>query len=230
MSGARILVVDDDPAIRRAVRRTLEAHGYTVQALEGGAALQSKMSAFRPELILLDLVLPDADGIELCGAIRKHSETPIIVLSALGDDAKKVEALDAGADDYLTKPFSMNELQARMRVALRRSAGNGSAPVLEIGTVRLDLASRKATVAGTDVHFTPREFDLLRILLQHPGRLLTARQLLGQVWGPEYVDDNHILRTFIHQLRSKLAAADTSAAAMLVNDPGIGYRMDGPKS
>jgi two-component system KDP operon response regulator KdpE len=230
MSGARILAVDDDPGILLAVRRALEEHGYTVQALDRGEGLRRTLHDFRPEVILLDLMLPDANGVDLCRAIRAESDTPIIVLSAIGDDATKVEALDAGADDYLTKPFSMSELQARMRVALRRTAGRSNAGVLELGPIRMDIAMRNVAVGGVSVHFTPHEFDLLRLLLQYPGRLLTARQLLGQVWGPEYVDDTHILRTFIHQLRTKLAAADPAAAAMLVNDPGIGYRMVEPKS
>lgn len=230
MNGARILAVDDDPGILLAVRRALEEHGYTVQALDRGEGLRRTLHDFRPEVILLDLMLPDANGVDLCRAIRAESDTPIIVLSAIGDDATKVEALDAGADDYLTKPFSMSELQARMRVALRRTAGRSNAAVLELGPIRMDIAMRNVAVGGVSVHFTPHEFDLLRLLLQYPGRLLTARQLLGQVWGPEYVDDTHILRTFIHQLRTKLAAADPAAAAMLVNDPGIGYRMVEPKS
>ena len=230
MSGARILAIDDDPAILRAVRRALQEHGYEVEVLDRGEGLQRKRQEFRPEVILLDLMLPDADGVDLCRAIRTESDTPIIVLSAIGDDARKVQALDAGADDYLTKPFSMSELQARIRVALRRNAGRSAAPVLELGPIRMDLAARDVKVASASVHFTPREFDLLRLLLQHPGRLLTARQLLGQVWGPEYLDENHILRTFVYQLRTKLAAADPMAAAMLVNDPGIGYRIEEPKS
>lgn len=230
MTGARIFVVDDDPAILRAVRRALEEHGYAVRVHDRGEGLGDKLREFRPDVILLDLMLPDADGVALCQVIRADRHTPVIVLSAIGDDAKKVQALDAGADDYLTKPFSMSELLARIRVALRRNVGRSAAAVLEHGPIRMDLESRQVAVRGSAVHFTPREFDLLRLLLQYPGRLLTARYLLGQVWGSEYADDNHILRTFIHQVRSKLAAADATAAIMLVNDPGIGYRMDEPKS
>jgi two-component system KDP operon response regulator KdpE len=180
-------------------------------------------------VLLLDLVLPDGDGAEVCRDIRAGgSLTPIIVLSAVGDDARKVDALNAGADDYVTKPFSMPELQARIRAAIRRSAGHAST-ILEAGPVSLDLLSRKVSVGDTVVKLTPTEYDLLRLLLTHPGRVFTQRQLLSSVWGPEYQDDSHILRTFIHQLRSKLSAACADTGSMLVNDPGVGYRLEPPR-
>lgn len=230
MSGARILVVDDDPAILRSVRRSLEAHGYSVQGLESGGGALSTIGTFRPEVILLDLVLPDRDGITLCRDIRREVATPIIVLSAIGDDAKKVEALDEGADDYLTKPFSMDELLARIRVALRRAGGEARGTLLVAGPMALDLASHQATVDGQLLRLTPTEFDLCRLLVQEHGRVLTQRLILSRVWGSEYVDDAHILRTFIHQLRAKIGAISAEAASLIVNDPGVGYRLDLPKS
>ena len=228
MSGARILVVDDDPAILRAVGRALAGRGYAVlSAADGRTAMESARGS-HPEVILLDLVLPDSDGIDLCRQIRTFSDVPIIVLSAVGEDAKKVEALDEGADDYLTKPFSMEELQARIRAALRRTANQGSSSQLQAGGVVLDVSTHAAKVDGQPVHLTPKEFLLLSELLRNQGKLQTQRHLLSQVWGPEYVDDNHILRTFIHQLRRKLAAVSADAGALIVNDPGVGYRIEKP--
>jgi two-component system KDP operon response regulator KdpE len=230
MSGARILVVDDDPAILKSIRRALEGQGYTVDTRDTAAGAVAAAAAMSPAVVLLDLVLPDGDGISVCRAIRRDQAMPVIVLSAVGDDRKKVEALDEGADDYLTKPFSLNELLARVRVALRRSAGQAREPVLHAGLVEADIAKRKVTVAGTPVHLTPKEFDLLRLLLQEQGRVLTQRTILAHVWGLEYVDDTHILRTFVHQLRSKLSAVTPEAGALIVNDPGVGYRIDAPSA
>lgn len=227
MSGARILVVDDDPAILRAVRAGLHAHGFEVHTLSEGRELVEATVRLRPEIIILDLLLPDADGIELCRGVRKHSSVPIIVLSAVGDDAKKVEALNEGADDYVTKPFSMSELLARINVSLRRQANLAVSTVLSAGDIRLDVAGHTVTVAGHDLHLTPHEFELLRLLVQNQGRVMTRRHILAQVWGAEYVDDAHILRTFVHQLRAKLGP---SAAEAILTEPGVGYRFDPPKS
>lgn len=207
MSGARILAVDDDKAILLALRRALERSGYNVRALATASGVIDALAEFRPDVLLLDLVLPDGDGIEVCRRVRERSDVPVIVLSALGDNARKVRALDLGADDYLTKPFSMNELEARIRVALRRSAGAAGSTVLTAGALRLDVTTREVSVGGFPVHLTPREFDLCRFLLQQRGRVLTQRQILAAVWGPEYGNDSHILRTFVHQLRTKLYAA-----------------------
>lgn len=229
MNGPRLLVIDDDPAILRAIRRGLEGHGYRVDQLSQGAAVLETIRRTHPDVILLDLVLPDADGIDLCRAIRAESAVPIIVLSALGDDPRKVRALDEGADDYLVKPFSMAELEARIRAALRRTTASASV-VLTAGSIALDVTKRRVSVLGEEVHLTPREYDLLKMLLSQPGRVLTQRHLLSAIWGPEYQDDAHILRTFIHQLRAKLAAIDPRAAALVVNDPGVGYRVELPKS
>ncbi|MBX7111934.1 MAG: response regulator transcription factor [Dehalococcoidia bacterium] len=225
MSGARILVVDDDPAILRAVRRSLEAHDYDVRTLEAASEVERTVGGFRPDVILLDLVLPDGDGIALCRALRPRTPASILVLSAVGDEAKKVEALDEGADDYVTKPFGMDELLARIRVALRRRAASHSEPSIEAGPIRMRVDTREVSVAGQAVHLTPTEFDLLRLLLTQQGRVLTQRLILERVWGPEYAQDSHVLRTFVHQLRQKLGAASVEAAAMIVTDPGIGYRL-----
>lgn len=223
MKGARVLLVDDDTAILRAVRRALDAHGFTVETAEDGRGALDAFDRFRPEVVLLDLVLPDMDGTEVCRAIREVAETPVIVLSAVGDDRRKVAALDQGADDYLTKPFSMDELLARIRVALRHAARRPREAVLEGGGVRLDLAAREARVDGEPVHLTPREYDLLRMLMEHEGRVLTQRQILSAVWGPAYGSEGHILRTFIHQLRARLGPS----GAAIVTDPGVGYRFAG---
>jgi len=224
VKGARVLAVDDDPAILRVVRRALESAGYDVEALDSGAPLVDRAAAFHPDVILLDLVLPDADGIELASKLRT-GRASIIVLSALGDDRKKVEALDAGADDYLTKPFSVDELLARIRVALRHQARAEAEPVVTAGPISINLASHEVTVDGKPVHLTPKEFDLLRQLTLHAGRVLTQRMLLGEVWGPQYVDDTHILRTFVYQLRSKLDQVKSGTGSMIVTDPSVGYRL-----
>jgi two-component system KDP operon response regulator KdpE len=226
MSGARVLIVDDDPGILLAVRRSLEGQGYDVNTADCGREAIASAVRFRPEVILLDLVLPDLSGIEVCVAVRAGSDVPIIVLSAVGDDQRKVEALDRGADDYLTKPFSMEELLARIRVALRRRSNMSVESVLRAGPVALDVASHGVTVHGTPVHLTPKEFELCRMLLENQGRVLTQRQILARVWGPEYADDSHILRTFVHQLRGKLGAESAEAAALITTDPGVGYRIE----
>lgn len=228
MSGARVLLVDDDPGILRAVARALVAADYRVETLATGSPIPDTVRRFRPEVILLDLVLPDSDGVDVCRDLRTFDSTPIIVLSAVGDDRRKVEALDAGADDYVTKPFSMPELLARIRVALRRRANTARESALQAGPLTLDVVSHRVTVGSTPVHLTPREFDLLLLLLRQPGRVLTQRLLLTTVWGPEYAGESHILRTFIHQIRAKLAAVDRAAADLIVTDPGVGYRLEPP--
>jgi two-component system KDP operon response regulator KdpE len=220
MRGARILVVDDDPAILRVVGRALTAAGYSVRSLDEGATVVETAAAFLPDVVLLDLLLPDAHGVEICRQLRARWPVPIIVLSAIGEDQVKVAALDEGADDYLTKPFSLDELLARIRVALRRAAGQGREPVLAAGPLVLDVAARTVKLDGRDLHLTPHEFGLLKFLLQNRGKVLTQREILRNVWGPEYGDEGHILRTFVHQLRAKLGVA----GQMIVTDPGVGYR------
>jgi two-component system KDP operon response regulator KdpE len=224
-AGARILLVEDDAAIARAVRRSLEAHGYRVNQAADGQAARGLVEGTRPDVILLDLMLPDVEGLDLCRELRELSRAPIIVLSAIHDEADKVEALDAGADDYVTKPFGMAELHARIRVALRNRLPGATGPVLSSGLIVIDTAAHTVTVDGRLAHLTPKEFELCRLLVQNEGRVLTQRYILSQVWGAEYQDDAHILRTFVHQLRSKLAAVSAKAAGQLVTEPGVGYRM-----
>lgn len=225
MSGARILVVDDDPAILRAVRRSLEAHSYNVRTLDSGGGVPELVSGFRPDVILLDLVLPDTDGVAVSREIRMHTRASIIVLSAVGDESKKVEALDAGADDYITKPFGMNELLARVRVGLRRLAAGQLEPVLSAGEIRMRVDTRTVTVGETPIHLTPTEFDLMRLLLTEQGRVLTQRTILERIWGSAYATESHVLRTFVHQVRQKIAVVSPTAAAAIVTDPGVGYRL-----
>jgi two-component system KDP operon response regulator KdpE len=225
MTGARILLVDDDPAILLAVRRGLELKGYRVATASNGRDARQVFSDERPDVVVLDLVLPDMDGIAVCQSLRQTSDTPVIVLSAVGQDAKKIEALNTGADDYMTKPFSLEELDARIRVWLRRSIGKSTDTVLHAGPLALNVASHQVTAGGQSVRLTPREFDLLRMLMENQGRVLTQRAILQKVWGGSYAEDSHLLRTFIHQLRRKLGAASPQAAAMIVNDPGVGYRL-----
>jgi two-component system KDP operon response regulator KdpE len=222
--------VDDDPAILRVVGKALEASGFDVRSLSMGAEVLREVSSFRPDVVLLDLVLPDADGVDVCRAIRETSSVPVIVLSAVGAEAQKVRALDDGADDYVTKPFGMDELHARIRVALRRNAGLARETGLAAGTLRLDLETREVTVDGRWVHLTPTEFELCRLLLQHAGRILTQRQILNAVWGAEYLDDSHVLRTFVHQLRQKLDQQSPEAGRMIVTEPGVGYRLVAPST
>ncbi len=230
MTGARILLVEDDAAIARAVRRSLEAYEYRVQTADSGGAARETVGVFRPEVILLDLMLPDVEGLDLCRELRTRSDAAIVVLSPVHDEADKIAALDEGADDYITKPFSMAELHARIRVALRHRGNSGQALVLSSGLIVVDSSSHTVTVAGSELHLTPKEFDLCRLLVQHEGRVLTQRYILSQVWGAEYQGDSHILRTFVHQLRAKLAAASSIAADQLVTEPGVGYRMVTPRA
>ena len=228
MSGARILVVDDDPAILRLVRGALAKQGYRVDAAASLAEARRAFAEQRPDVIVLDLVLPDGDGSDFCAEVRRSQATPILVLSAIGDDARKVRALDEGADDYLTKPFSLAELEARIRVALRRAAGQAKGQALVAGPISIDLGRRAVSVSGRALHLTPREFELLRELATNRGRTLTQRHLLTRVWGAEYVDDAHILRTFIYQLRTRLAEAGPAGRGLIVNDAGVGYRLEVP--
>jgi two-component system KDP operon response regulator KdpE len=225
MTGARILLVDDDPAILRAVKRSLELKGYQVATAVNGRDAEQMALRERPDIVVLDLVLPDTDGIAVCKSLRQTSDVPVIVLSAVEQDARKVEALNSGADDYVTKPFSMEELDARIRVWLRRSVNQSIDAVLHAGPLMLDVGSHDVRASGMRVRLTPKEFDLLRLLMEKRGRVLTQRTILENVWGEGYGDDSYLLRTFIHQLRKKLEAVSPPAASMIINEPGVGYRL-----
>lgn len=222
--NARILVVDDERPIRRFLRTVLGAQGYTVtEAVTGGEALTA-LIADRPDVMILDLGLPDMDGIEVTRQVREWSSIPIIILSVREHEQDKVAALDAGADDYLTKPFGSSELLARLRVALRRSAGSGSEPVFQVDALKVDLSRRLVSVAGSEVSLTPTEYDLLRVLVQNAGKVLTHRQLLHQVWGENYQNEMHLLRVNLSNLRRKIEP-DPSRPAYILTESGVGYRL-----
>jgi two-component system KDP operon response regulator KdpE len=222
----RVLVVDDEQQIRRSLRVTLRTNGYDVDEAANGEAALDAVAVRPPELIILDLGLPDVDGVEVTRRLREWTRLPIIVLSAMGEDEAKVRALDAGADDYVTKPFSVPELLARMRVALRRGARGIEAGdrVVHIEDVEIDLARRIVTRAGQEVHLTPTEYGLVRFLAQNAGRVVTHGQLLRSVLGNGYEDAIGSLRVYIASLRKKLEA-DPSEPRLIVTEPGVGYRL-----
>ncbi|HXS82369.1 MAG TPA: response regulator [Methylomirabilota bacterium] len=225
-----VLVIEDELPIRRFLRAALRGQGYAVVEAETGRDGIAQASGRVPDLVLLDLGLPDMDGFEVLHRIREWSALPVLVLTARGLDADKVRALDAGADDYVTKPFSMPELLARMRAALRRRAREGhgdDSPVLELDAVRIDLAARRVSVAGRDVPLTPIEFRLLATLARHPGRVLTHDALLREVWGPAAVHEHHYLRVYMAQLRRKLEE-DPARPRILLTELGVGYRLREP--
>ncbi len=224
MNSARVLVVEDEPHIVRALKIILRNAGYAVEPAETKADALASLAAHPPDAVVLDLVLPDGQGVEIVEDVRRWSRLPIVVLSAVGDEREKVRALDAGADDYITKPFGTDELLARLRAVLRRSSEAGGSPRLELGELTIDLADRRVTRAGEEVHLTPIEFDLVRVLAQHHGRLVTHRQLLQEVWGPEYGDETHYLRVHVAHIRAKLER-DPARPQYLITEPGIGYRL-----
>ena len=228
--GELVLVVDDEPAIVRAVSAGLGARGYRVATASTGMEALAEVAAQGPAVVVLDLGLPDLDGIEVCRRIRSWSEVPIIVLTADGSDERKVAALDEGADDYVTKPFSMPELLARLRVALRHrppATGDGSGAdserILRVGDVEVDLYQRVVSVAGRQVALTPKEFGFLALLARHPGRVLTHRMILEQVWGPGYGTETQYLRVYASAIRRKLD--EDSATPRLLTEAGVGYRL-----
>jgi two-component system KDP operon response regulator KdpE len=222
----RALVVDDEPAILRALRINLTARGYDVRTAPDGAAALAEAAAHRPEIVVLDLGLPDLDGTAVIAGLRGWTSVPVLVLSGRSDSADKVEALDAGADDYVTKPFGMDELLARMRALLRRADRPGEDPPgVDFGDVTVDLAARRVRRAGSDVRLTPTEWHLLEVLLRHPGRLLPQARLLDEVWGPGYETAHGNLRLYVGQLRKKLEP-DPARPRHLLTEPGMGYRFE----
>ncbi len=223
---AKILVIEDEPEIRRFLRASLITHGYRLAEAESGEDGLRQISRQPPDMVLLDLGLPGMDGLEVIRQLRAWSRIPIIIISARGRDADKVDALDAGADDYLTKPFSVSELLARMRVALRHARGNGELeePVFEQDSLRVDLARRQVFVAGNEVHLTPIEYRILTTLIRSHGKVLTHRQLLKEVWGPDSVFETQYLRVYMTHLRRKIEP-EPARPRFLLTEPGIGYRL-----
>jgi two-component system, OmpR family, KDP operon response regulator KdpE len=222
-----VLVVEDEPQVVRFLRASLSAHGFRILEAPTGQRGLVEASSRVPDLVLLDLGLPDVDGVEVVRRLREWTAVPVIVLSARGQERDKIEALDAGADDYLTKPFGIGELLARIRVALRhadRVGGDGTEPELVAGDLSVNLASRRVTVAGKEIHLTPNEYRLLAVLVRNAGKVVTQRQLLKEVWGPSSVEQSHYLRVYMAQLRHKLEA-EPARPRWLVTEPGVGYRL-----
>jgi two-component system KDP operon response regulator KdpE len=222
-----VLVVEDEPQMRRFIRASMTAHGYQVAEASTGAEAVALATSRAPEVILLDLGLPDGDGIDLTRRFREWSRIPIIVISARGLEDDKVAALDAGADDYLTKPFSVNELLARVRVALRHAHVRDSVPedaILEFAELRIDLARREVSVSGREVHLTPIEYRLLVLLARNAGRVLTHRQIIKEIWGASYAGQSHHVRVHMAELRKKIEK-DPARPSLLMTEPGVGYRL-----
>lgn len=225
----RVLVVDDDPAIGRVLQRNLTARGYDVWVVDSGEDALRARDDHQPELVVLDLMLPGMSGADVCRAIRAESAIPILVLSAKGEQQAKVQALDLGADDYLTKPFGMDELLARVRALLRRQPNlKVEADHLTVGDLQLTVSSRHVTRPGSRLDLTAREFDVLVFLMRNEGKVVTHRQLLAAVWGPEYFGETQYLRVFINRLRRKIED-DPAHPRYIVTDPGVGYRLVNPE-
>ena len=226
--AATVLVVDDEPQIVRALRINLTARGYKVITAHDGTAALKAVAETKPDVVVLDLGLPDLDGTEVIAGLRGWTTVPIIVLSARGDSADKVQALDAGADDYVTKPFGMDELLARLRAAVRRSAvggSDGAEAVVDTGSFTIDLAAKKVRRDGREVHLTKTEWGVLELLVRNRGRLVAQKQLLHEVWGPSYETESHYLRVYLAQLRRKLEP-EPSRPRHLLTEPGMGYRFE----
>lgn len=220
----RILVIDDELAIRRFLHTVLSSEEFVLHEAENGHAGLAAAATIRPDVILLDLGLPDLDGIEVINRVREWSQVPIIVLSVRDREADKVAALDAGADDYLTKPFGVGELMARIRAALRRSLQQAAEPVFTSGGLMMDLTRRRVTVNNEEVQLTPTEYDILRLLVAHAGKVLTHGQILKQIWGIAYLEQPHVLRVNVSNLRRKIEA-DPSRPRHIITEPGVGYRL-----
>jgi two-component system, OmpR family, KDP operon response regulator KdpE len=224
--STRVLVVDDEPQILRALRTSFRAAGYEVESAETAEQALAVLATKPPDAVVLDLVLPDGKGTDVCREFRKWSTAPVIVLSVVGDEAEKVAALDAGADDYVTKPFGVEELLARLRAALRR-VDAPSEPVVALGELRIDLEKRVVSLRGEPVQLTPHEFGLLRVLARNPGKLLTHETLLREVWGRGYGEESHYLHVYVSQLRRKLEP-DPARPRYILTEPGAGYRLAEP--
>jgi len=222
--GLRVLVVDDEPAIRRFLHSALSAHGHTIFDAASGQEALARVVADRPDLVILDLGLPDMDGIEVTRRLREWTSLPIIILSVRGEEGDKIAALDAGADDYLTKPFGAGELMARMRAVMRHVAPMADDAIFSTGELTVDLARRRVLLAELEIQLTPTEYDLLRLLVTHAGKVLTHTQLLRQVWGTGYEQEAHLLRVNISNLRRKLEP-DPSRPHYILTEPGVGYRL-----
>jgi two-component system, OmpR family, KDP operon response regulator KdpE len=221
---ARILIIDDENQIQRMLKVALEAHHYEISMAATGQDGLNQAAIFHPDLILLDLGLPDFDGIEVVKRLREWSQTPVLILSVREHEDDKITALDYGADDYITKPFNMGELLARIRVALRHSAKTEDEPIFTFGELTIDLAHRLVTITGQEIKLTPIEYDILKNLALHAGRILTHRQLLRTIWGLEYQDETHYLRVYIGQLRHKIEK-DPTRPQYIITEPGVGYRL-----
>jgi len=226
VNGNRVLVVDDEPQILRALRTGLKAAGYQVDTADTAEGALASAALQPPEAVILDLLLPDGTGTEVCRELRKWSSAPVIVLSAVGDEREKVAALDAGADDYVTKPVGIDELLARLRAVLRRAGPSGDLHVV-VGELEVDLDAQEVRVAGKPVHLTPHQFDLLRVFARNVGKLLTHRMLIREVWGPGYGGDPNLLRVHVAQLRRKIEQ-DPARPRYLLTEPGAGYRLVDP--
>ena len=228
MTGVRILVVDDEPQILRAMQMKLRGAGYTVETAATAEEALMKAAMRPPDAVVLDLLLPDGNGGEVCRELRTWSTAPVLVLSAVGEESEKIAALDAGADDYVTKPFSGDELLARLRAALRRTT-TSMQPTLEIGDLRIDLEKRAVSMNGRDVSLTPIEYDLLRLLAVNEGKLLTHPMILREIWGPAYREESNYVHVYISHLRRKIEP-DPTRPRYLLNQPGVGYRLVTPAS
>ena len=224
MKPLRILVVDDEPQIVRALKVVLREAGFEAVAAETASEALDLAAVQPPAAAIVDLVLPDGDGVDVTRRLREWSEMPILVLSAVGEEDQKVRALEAGADDYITKPFGARELVARLQAALRRTAPADDEPKIVVDGLEIDLAARVVSRDAEPIHLTPIEFDLLRVLVRNRGRLMTHRALLGEVWGPQYVDDVQTLRTHVARLRAKIELGTSDSPRYIVTDPGVGYR------
>ncbi|HWR09874.1 MAG TPA: response regulator [Sporomusa sp.] len=224
--GLRVLIIDDEPQIRKLLRVSLGAHGYTLDEAATGQEGVARAAVFKPDMLIVDLGLPDMDGKAVIKEVREWSQAPVIILTARDQEQEKIEALDAGADDYVTKPFGIGELMARMRVCLRRMAASEGEPILICGGLAVDLVQRRVTVDGREIKLTPTEYEIIKIMAQQAGRVLTHKQLLKAVWGNAYNEDTHYIRVYIGQLRRKIED-DPAQPRYIITESGVGYRLMG---